>query len=141
MAGVGKVNNIIRIPTSLQGKFFRIWIEFLTPLHSLTNREKDVMASFLKNRFELSKVIKDEALLDKWLMSDDTKAKVKEECGVSEAFFQVILGKLRKTNMIIDGRINPKFIPKSINDGDSAFQLLLYFDLNERSTNQAVKGT
>lgn len=134
MASVGKVNNIIRIPTSLQGKFFRIWIEFLTPLHSLTNREKDVIASFIKNRYELSKVIKDEVLLDKWLMSDDTKAKVKEECGVSEAFFQVILGKLRKTNMIIDGRINPKFIPKNISDDDSSFQLLLYFDLDGRNT-------
>lgn len=141
MASVGKVNNVIRIPTSLKGNFFRIWIEFLTPLHSLTNREKDVMASFIKNRFELSKVIKDEQLLDKWLMSDDTKTKVKEECGVSEAFFQVILGKLRKTNMIIDGRINPKFIPKNIDDNDPSFQLLLYFDLNGKDTGQIVKGT
>jgi hypothetical protein len=140
MASVGKVNNVIRIPTSLKGNFFRIWIEFLTPLHSLTNREKDVMASFIKNRFELSKVIKDEQLLDKWLMSDDTKTKVKEECGVSEAFFQVILGKLRKTNMIIDGRINPKFIPKNIDDNDPSFQLLLYFDLNGKDTGQIVKG-
>ena len=141
MANVGKVNNVIRIPTSLKGNFFRIWIEFLTPLHSLTNREKDVMASFIKNRFELSKVIKDEQLLDKWLMSDDTKAKVKEECDVSEAFFQVILGKLRKTNMIIDGRINPKFIPKNIEDKDPSFQLLLYFDLHGKDTGQIVKGT
>lgn len=134
MAGVERVNNVIRIPTSLQGKFFRLWIEFLTPLHNLTNREKDVVAAFIKNRHELSKVIKDEALLDKWLMSDDTKSKVKEECGVSEAFFQVILGKLRKTNVIIDGRINPKFIPKNIKEGDPSFQLLLYFDLDERNT-------
>jgi hypothetical protein len=134
MAGVERVNNVIRIPTSLQGKFFRLWIEFLTPLHNLTNREKDVVAAFIKNRYELSKVIKDEALLDKWLMSDDTKSKVKEECGVSEAFFQVILGKLRKTNVIIDGRINPKFIPKNIKEGDHSFQLLLYFDLDERNT-------
>lgn len=141
MASNGKVNNVIRIPTSLKGNFFRIWIEFLTPLHSLTNREKDVMASFIKNRFELGKVIKDEQLLDKWLMSDDTKAKVKKECNVSEAFFQVILGKLRKTNMIIDGRINPKFIPKSIDDDDASFQLLLYFDLNGRNIGKPVKGT
>jgi hypothetical protein len=131
---VEKVNNVIRIPTSLKGKFFRIWIEFLSPLHSLTNKEKDVIASLLKNRFELSSLISDPVLLDKWLMSDDVKKKVKEECGVSEAFFQVILGKLRKTNMIIDGRINPKFIPKNINKEDSSFQLLLYFDLDERNT-------
>lgn len=99
------------------------------------------MASFIKNRFELSKVIKDEQLLDKWLMSDDTKAKIKEECSVSEAFFQVILGKLRKTNMIIDGRINPKFIPNNIDDKDPSVQLLLYFDLYGKDIRQVVGGT
>ena len=134
MSSGRKVNNVIRIPASLQGKFFRIWIEFLTPLHGLTNREKDVFASFLKNRFELSKSITDEVLLDKWIMSDDVKEKIKQECAVSEAFFQNILGKLRKTNMIIDNRINPRFIPKSIKQGDSSFQLLLYFDLDERNS-------
>lgn len=132
------INNVIRIPTSLKGKFFRLLVEFLTPIHNLTNREKDVIASFIKNRFELSSVIKDEALLDKWLMSDDTKSKVKEECGVSEAFFQVILGKLRKTGVIVDGRINPKLIPKNLNSEDPSFQLLLYFDLDERSNKQAT---
>ena len=133
MAGVERVNNVIRIPTSLKGRFFRLWIEFLTPLHGLTNREKDVVASFIKNRFELSSVISDDVLLDKWLMSDDIKTKVKEECGVSEAFFQVILGKLRKTGVIIDGRINPKFIPKNISKDDPSFQLLLYFDLDAKN--------
>lgn len=135
MAVAGRANNVIRIPTSLQGKFFRIWIEFLTPLHSLTNREKDIVAAFIKARFELSKSISDDTLLDKVVMSDDIKAKVKEECNVSDAFFQVILGKLRKTNVIIDGRINPKFIPKSLNHDDKAFQLLLYFDLDGRNNN------
>lgn len=135
------VNNVISIPASLSKEFFRTWIEFLTPLHHLTNREKDVVASFLKNRFELSSSISDEILLDKWLMSDDIKNKVKEECGVSEAFFQVILGKLRKTKVIQDGRINPKLIPKKLSKGDSSFYLLLYFDLNEGDTKQTVKRT
>jgi len=129
----GRVNNVIRIPTSLSGRFFRIWIEFLTPLHSLTNREKDVLAAFLKARFELSSSITDEALLDKVLMSDDIKAKVKAECGVSDAFFQVIIGKLRKIGIIAEGKINPRFIPKNLSRDDSSFQLLLYFDLDERN--------
>lgn len=132
MAKAGRANNVIRIPTSLQGKFFRIWIEFLTPLHSLTNREKDVVASFIKARFELSKSITDDSLLDKFVMSEDVKSKIKKECDVSDAFFQVILGKLRKTNIITGGKINPKFIPKSLNQDDKAFQLLLYFDLDGR---------
>lgn len=130
MTGSGRANNIIRIPTSLQGKFFRKWIEFLTPLHNLTNREKDVTAAFIKARFELSKAITDDNLLDKVVMSDDIKSKVKEECGVSDAFFQVILGKLRKTGIITNGKINSKLIPKNINSDDNSFQLLLYFDLD-----------
>ena len=127
---LGRANNVIRIPTSLQGKFFRIWIEFLTPLHNLTNREKDVVAAFIKARFELSTSIPDPEWLDKVVMSDEIKNKVKEECEVSDAFFQVILGKLRKTGIILDNKINPKFIPKNITKGDKAFQLLLYFDLD-----------
>lgn len=130
MVGTGRANNVIRIPASLQGKFFRKWIEFLTPLHNLTNREKDVVAAFIKARFDLSKSIPDQTWLDKAVMSDEIKAKIKEECNVSDAFFQVILGKLRKTGIIIDGKIAPKFIPKSLNIDDKSFQLLLYFDLD-----------
>lgn len=129
----GRVNNVIRIPTSLQGRFFRIWIEFLTPLHLLTNREKDVLAAFVKARFELSRSISDETLLDKVVMSEDIKSKIKEECHVSDAFFQVILGKLRKTRIIVDNKIEPKFIPKHLEVTDTSFQLLLYFDLDERN--------
>jgi hypothetical protein len=130
MVGTGRANNVIRIPTSVQGKFFRIWIEFLTPLHNLTNREKDVVAAFIKARFELSKSIPDPVWLDKAVMSDEIKTKIKKECKVSDAFFQVILGKLRKTGVIEDGKISPKFIPKKLDAGDKTFQLLLYFDLD-----------
>lgn len=130
MVETGRANNAIRIPTSLQGKFFRIWIEYLTPLHNLTNREKDVVAAFLKARFELSKSVTDDDLLDKIVMSDDVKTKIKAECGVSDAFFQVILGKLRKTGVIKNGKIAPKFIPKKLKEGDQSFQLLLHFDLD-----------
>ena len=54
-----KANNVVRIPTSLQENFFKYWFLFLKPFHNLTNREIDVIASFAKNRYELSKFIKD----------------------------------------------------------------------------------
>lgn len=130
MANQGRANNVIRIPASLKGKFFRKWIEFLTPLHGLSNREKDIVAAFIKARFELSKSITDEALLDKVIMSNDVKNKVREECNATNAFFQVVLGKLRKNGVINNGKLNPKLLPKNINEGDNSFQLLLYFDLN-----------
>ena len=128
-----KVNNIIRVPTSLQDKFFRFWLEFLIPFHRLTSREMEVAAALLRERFELSKSISDDEILDRVTMGDDSRQKIRKECNITPAHFQAILGKLRKARIIIDGRINPRFIPKNLNSVDESFQLLLYFDLNAGS--------
>jgi hypothetical protein len=126
-----KVNNVIGIPASLKGDFFRKWVEYLTPLHNLANREKDVLAAFIKARFELQESILDLAWLDMAVMSDETRNKIKDELGISSSFFKVILSNLRKQGVIVDGKLNPKYIPKGIKTGDKTFQLLLYFDLDE----------
>ena len=59
-----KPNNIVKIPTSIKD-FFRYWFMFLEPFHNLTNRELDVITAIVRNRYELSKVVKDNILLDK----------------------------------------------------------------------------
>ena len=123
-----KPDNIVRIPCSLDKSFFRLWFKFLEPFHKLTDREIDVITSFVKQRYELSKVIKDNEILDKVTMSEDTKKKVREECNITLPHFQVIMGKLRKNKVIIDGKINPRFIP-NINEEAGIFQLLLLFEL------------
>ena len=74
-----KPNNIVRIPCSLDISFFKYWFMFLKPFHKLTDREIDVIATFVKHRYELSKVIKDNEILDKVTMSEDIKKKVREE--------------------------------------------------------------
>lgn len=125
---MGKINNVITIPTSTEGKFFRYWFEFLRPFHKLTDREIDVIASFVKQRYELSKVIKDQELLNKVTMSEDTKKRVREDCNISQAHFQVIMTKLKKSKVIDNGKINPKFIPR-IDEDAKNFQLLLSFEL------------
>lgn len=125
---MGKANNIIRIPTSLTGKFFNYWLQFLEPFHQLTKREIGVAACFLRYRYELSKVIKNNDILDSVTMGEDTRKKVREECNMSLPHFQVIMGKLRKRKVIIDGKINPKFIP-NINEDSNMLQLLLLFEL------------
>lgn len=61
-------------------------------------------------------------------MGEDTRKKVREECNMSLPHFQVIMGKLRKRKVIIDGKINPKFIP-NINEDSNMLQLLLLFEL------------
>lgn len=123
-----KPDNIVRIPCSLDKSFFRLWFKFLEPFHKLTDREIDVITSFVKQRYELSKVIKDNEILDKVTMSEDTKKKVREECNITLPHFQVIIGKLRKNKVIIDGKINPRFIP-NIDEETGIFQLLLLFEL------------
>lgn len=121
-------NSVLVIPCSLDGSFFKLWFNFLRPFHKLTDREIDIIASFVKQRYELSKVIKDQEVLDKVTMSDDTKRKVREECNISQAHFQVIMTKLKKSKIIENGRINPKFIPK-LSEDPKRFQLLLSFNL------------
>lgn len=123
-----KPNNIVRVPCSLDKSFFRLWFKFLEPFHKLTDREIDVITSFVKQRYGLSKVIKDIEILDKVTMSEDTKKKVREECNITLPHFQVIMGKLRKNKIIVDGKINPRFIP-NIDEETDAFQLLLLFEL------------
>lgn len=123
-----KPNSVIALKSSLNGNFFRMWLEFLRPFHKLTERESDVMASFLRQRYELSKVVSDQEILDKLIMSEDTKKKVREDCGISQVHFQVIMTKLKKSKMIDNGKINPRFIPRVDKDTKS-FQLLLSFEL------------
>ena len=127
---LAKPNNIIPIPTSLDTTFFRWWVEILKPLHKLTEREMDVITAFLKKRYELSKDILDPIKLDKYLMSDDVKKEIREECNITSAHFQVIMGKLKKQKILKDGRITPKFIP-NVKEEDDNFQLLFYFSLND----------
>lgn len=124
-----QVDSIVRIPCKVDGKFFRYWFEFLTPFHNLTEREMDVITSFVKQRYELSKVIKDNEILDKVTMSEDTKKKVREECDISLPHFQVIMGKLRKNKVFIDGKINPRYIP-SVDEENGSFKMMLLFDFS-----------
>lgn len=124
---MNRPDNVIRIPTSLKDNFFRYWFEFLQPLHKLTNREIDIIAAFAKERYELSKVIKDNDILDKVTMSEDTKKKVREKCNITIPHFQVIMGNLKKAKVIENGKINPRCIP-NVTEENGYFQLVLLFD-------------
>ena len=104
-----------------------MWFMFLKPFHHLTDREMEVITCFVKHRYELSKVIADSEILDKVTMSEDTKSKIREECGMALPHFQLILSKLRKNKIIVDNRINPRYIPNLVEENGS-FKLMLLFD-------------
>lgn len=120
-------HGVISISTSLDGNFFRYWFDFLKPFHNLTSREIDVITALTKQRYKLSKLIKDDDLLNEALMSKNSRKLVSEECNLSLQHFQVIMGKLRESKVILNNKINPRFIP-NIKEEDGNFKLLLLFD-------------
>lgn len=122
-----KPDATVRIPTEKGKEFFTYWLNILKPFHNLTNREIDVAVSFLLNRYELSKVISDSNLLEANSLNEATKRKVRKECDVTLPHFQVIMGKLKKSKIIVDGKLNPRFIP-NIKEEAGYFQLLFLFD-------------
>lgn len=126
-----KPNNMIPVPVTTSMEFFRWWCIFLRPFINLTNREIDVIASFLKQRWELSKHISDPAILDTMVMSEDTKNKVIEECNITQQHFYVVMSNLRKHKVILGNVINPRLIPNVRQDDNGVFQLLILFKNNE----------
>lgn len=129
------VDNVLSIPTSLKGKFFKYWFKFLLPFHGLTDREMDVAAAFLLKRYELSKVISDVNILNSVLMNEDTKRDIREMVDIGHQHFQVIMSKLRKTKVILDNKINPRFIP-NVKEENGNFKLLLLFSFTDEKALQ-----
>lgn len=121
-----KPDSMVRIPCKSVSDFFKQWFKFLRPLHKLSDREIDVISSFASQRYELSKVIKDTDILDKYTMNSDTKRKVREECGISLQNFQVIMSNLRKHGVIVDNKINQRFIP-NLDEESNTSLLMIHF--------------
>lgn len=123
-----KPNNIVTVPVQADtSDFFKWWCIFLRPFVNLTNREIDVIAEFLKQRFELSKVISDPAVLDTMVMNDATKQKVIDACHITQQHFYVVMSNLRKNKVITGNIINPRLIPNVREDDNGVFQLLILF--------------
>ena len=124
-----KPNNAFNVPVSSTLEFFKWWCIFLRPFVPLTERETDVVASFLKQRLELSKIISDPGILDIMLMDSKTINKVVEECKITKQHFYVVMSSLKKKG-VIDGKISPKLIPNLKEDG--IFKLTILFK-NEKA--------
>ena len=120
-----RINSNERLNISPEGDFFRVWVEFLKPIPTLTNKEMDVLAAFLKKRYELGKVIADAEVLDTVLMGEDTKRQIREQCHITPKHFQVIMCKFRKKGVVKDNRIFLNLIPTITPEGVG---LMVYFN-------------
>lgn len=120
-------NNLIKVPVTSKKDFFKWWCIFLRPFVNLTNREIDVVSSFLKQRWELSKIVSDPAILDAMVMSEDTKRKVMEECNITLQHFYVVMSNLRKHKVLKGTIINPRLIPNIRETDNDCFELRIIF--------------
>jgi hypothetical protein len=131
MAPIGSSNtNIVRIPSSLTAttrNFFRLWLEMIKPMHRLASKEIEVLAFLLMKRLELSKSIINGEILDRVLLSVETKREVQEGLNISKGHLQVILSKFHKNNIIKNGIINKKYIPNVEYDSKN-YKLILLFE-------------
>lgn len=93
-------NSALKVPYKNLMEFFTLWLKFLRPFHNLSDRELEVAACMLKNRYELSKKISDEKILNDVLFSKENKDKMLKELHITNQYYQVILGKLRKVKFI-----------------------------------------
>lgn len=92
--------------------FYRVWLEFLTPYHKMSAREKDVAARILLQYFTLKNRVQDPSLLQELLFSAPSKNDMRESLGMSKAHFQMKLAALREARFLLEhDEINPKYLP------------------------------
>lgn len=119
------VSNVLKVIYDSPFEFYKTFLQFLGPLIKLTPREIDVAASLLMHRKLLSASITDINILDSVTLSTKTYEQIEADCNIALPHFNVILGKLRKAGFIVDGRINPRYIPNM--QEDNSYSLLLSF--------------
>lgn len=121
-----KPNNVFLVPCT-ENSFYRSWIEFLTPYHKLTAREKDVAARLLMQYFRFRDSVPGDDVLRDLMWSRKSRTDIMTSLGISKAHFQMILTKLKTAGFLKGGDINPRFLPHKV-QGDSRFMLQVVFD-------------
>lgn len=121
-----KPNNVLYVKCT-EDSFFRAWIEFLTPFHKLAPRERDVAARILLQYFKFKSSVPDPEVLRDLLWSRKSRKDIMDSLGMTQEHFQVVLAKLKAAGVIVDGDINPKFIPGKLPD-QQRFMLQLVYD-------------
>ena len=123
-------SSVTKIPCTLN-RFFKYWLQFTAPLHKLTEKDMHVLSHLLMKRYELSKVITDDDVIDSYLFSKDVRSQVVEECRETPINFAGTLSRLRKQNVILpDNKLNKKFIP-NLSKGSNKFDIMIIFDIKD----------
>lgn len=118
--------------------FYNYWIEFLAPFHKLAARERDVAARIFAQYAHLKQSVKDPELLRELLWSTASRTDMRESLGISQAHFQMVLAKLKKVGIIVNGDLNPRYIPPQTDD--PRFMLSIVFDWSDSANRISPKN-
>ncbi len=122
--------NIKRIHTTKKS-IFRYWLEFLKPYHKLRAKEIEALSLMLYYRYELTREVSNEEIVDTMLFSTSTRNKIRVELGdMDQKVFNNLLTSLRKKKVLSkDNKITKVLIPKMTENG---FQLIFDFDIKKQ---------
>lgn len=129
-----KPNNVIYLKCT-HDSFYRAWIEFLTPYHKLTARERDVAARILMQYFKLRESIGDPEVLRDILWSRKSRKDIMDSLKMTQAHFQMVLAKLKAAEFLIDGDINPRYIPHKTEEPRFMLQVIYDWSTPENRIN------
>lgn len=105
-----KNSKIVKIDTTFKDLMY-YWLKFIKPFHTLSEQPMQVLSLFLYFYFEYRDKIKDEDILWKMVFDYDTKVKISNELDVKLHTIENKLTQLRKKKIILDNRIDKRFIP------------------------------
>lgn len=110
--------------------FFKRWLDFLKPYHKLRPKEIELLAILLYKRYNLSKVVKDDKILNKLLFDTENRKELKKELNYTHPqVLNNMLHSLRKSNAIDENNvIAPGLIPNM--DGNN-FKLVFNFNIKD----------
>lgn len=143
------VQKILPVDCSGEKDFFDLWIEYLAPKHHLTKSEQKFLAACLRQRYELSKGISDENVLDETALNEIYRTKIRKELNISTQQMQNVIAKLKKLHILIPRnfpfsdklsyyKIAPSFIPSY--KEDESFLLLLVFKNGKNNIGASSQG-
>lgn len=116
----------IRCGKNPDDDFFYKYVLFLRPYHGLTKGEMLVMAAILRARYDMSKKVSDDNIIDQICLNDIGRAKIRESLNMPSDTFNNFMRKLRDAKVISanmrNGHIEyysvaPSMIPEKPKDG------------------------
>lgn len=131
-------DGLVIIPTT-SNNFLRSWLELMKPFHHLAPREMDFAAILLAKRYEISKSVSNQNMIDKLLFEEEMRNSIMEEAGVTKAHMQVILRKLRESGLLEGKKVARAYIP-AWTEGKPFRMVFVFENKDDTQRNDTTSG-